>query len=104
MLPVKKVKIEKQIEKLKADLGKEGYLIGYFNLSPDGQSVNGRFHIQLAGGPANTAGILYEFAKSNPAFAATLDYVEGMRRAARAAQVTQEPKSKLILPKMGVVK
>jgi len=100
MTDEKIIQAEKKIRQLQKALGKAGYMIGYYAPSEDGKQIDGRFYLNTEK-PREMANILCEFAKQNPQFNEVVNYVIAIRSAQnRPAQ----PKSKLILPKMEIVK
>ena len=106
MTPEQKSRIESKIKQLQKLLGPEtGYFIGFYQVIEEGSHIDGRIFLNTRN-PNEMAAILLAYAKQNPVFEAVVAGMEAARRAEREAHRPQakQEQSKLILPKMGIVK
>ena len=104
MLPEQKARIEAKIKQLQKALGSDmGYVIGYYGLTEDEKEVFGRFFLNTKK-PREMAAILCQYAKENQVWDLVVQNIEAIRGLERKKAQDVKMKSKLIVPKMGVIK
>lgn len=104
MLPEQKARIESKIKQLQKALGSDmGYIVGYYGLTEDEKEVFGRFFLNTKK-PREMAAILCQYAKENQVWDLVVQNIEMIRTIERKKAQEAQPKSKLIVPKMEVIK
>lgn len=99
-----KQRIETKIRQLQKALGSDmGYIVGYYGLTEDEKEVFGRFFLNTKK-PREMAAILCQYAKENQAWDLVVQNIEAIRGLERKKAQEAQPKSKLIVPKMQIVK